>query len=63
MTIGELIDELSNYPSDTKVVFKPSNSYYVEKFSNTLYKGKINSFYGNDYESVVINSDGQAGSI
>ena len=23
MTIGELIDELSNYPSDTKVVFKP----------------------------------------
>lgn len=66
MKVKELIDLLQYEVGDMnmEVVFKPSNSYYVEALSDDgINICKLNSFYGKDRDAVVIYSDGQVGSV
>lgn len=66
MTVRELIDLLQDEVGDMdmEVVFKPSNSYYVETLSDCgINICKLNSFYDEDRDAVVIYSDGQVGSV
>lgn len=62
MTVGELKELLEGYVDNTQVVFLPDNSDYVEDIRG-LKRKTISSMWGNDFEAVVIRSDGQAGSI
>ena len=62
MTVGELIKMLKYYDEDSVVVFKPSNSSYVEHFGDCDYR-EVSKFYGPDAEYLVIGSDGQCGSV
>lgn len=61
MTVKELIDELQTYDYDMEVVMKPENSRYVHSPSSSK-KREINSFWGNDYEAIVIKCE-QVGAI
>ena len=61
MTVRDLIDELECYDEDAKVVLKPSNSTYVDSIGGTN-EGEIRSFWGNDFNAVVIYGNEQCGS-
>ena len=61
MTVRELINELQEYDADMMVVMKPENSHYVHS-PQYVNKRNVNSFWGSDYEAVVIKCD-QVGSV
>lgn len=62
MTVGELKDLLSNYDEDQEIVFKPSNSSYVEGLNGIKAK-EMRSFWGPDRKVLVITSSGQDGAV
>ena len=62
MTVRELIEELEEFDEDMEVVFKPSNSHYVDSVGY-LKEKEISSFYGSDRKAVVLVSDGQTGAV
>lgn len=64
MTVGELRSMLCSYDDDTKVMFKPENSDYVENFGYGYAEVKeVSSFWGSDYEALILESDGQGGMV
>ena len=63
MTVRELIEELEEFDGDMEVVFKPSNSNYVDSIREMPIEREISSFYGEDRKAVVILSDGQTGAV
>lgn len=63
MTVKELKAILDEIPQNMEIVFKPQNSDYVEDFSSSYKTKEVRSFWGSDFNSIVICSDGQAGMI
>lgn len=63
MKVKDLIEMLQYEDGDMEVVFKPSNSSYVEAFDYGVQRREVTSFYGNDTECLVIKSDGQVGAV
>lgn len=64
MTVGELKAILDDYVDDElEVVFKPSNSRYAEDFTDYSDIVAVRSFYGSDFEAVVLYSGGQVGGV
>lgn len=62
MTVRELINELENYDDNMKVVTKNENGGgYVDCVSSS-YTIEVRTFYGNDYEAVVL-VGGQVGMV
>jgi len=62
MTVRNLIDVLENYDEDARVVIKSCNSMYVDDIESA-YEYEIRSFYGNDFNAVVICGDSQCGAV
>lgn len=62
MTVGQLINELENYDEDMEVVFKGSNSIYVDSVRTTG-TDEVRAFFGDDWEAVVLYADQQVGAI
>ena len=63
MTVGELKDLLYDFDESAEVVFQPTNSSYAEDFSDIVDVAEVRSFYGNDFEAVVLVSGGQVGGV
>lgn len=62
MTVRELIDELENYDEDMEVVFRGSNTMYVDSIITTG-TAEVRAFYGDNWEAVVLYADQQVGAI
>lgn len=62
MTVRDLINELENYDKDLEVVFKGSNTMYVDSI-RTIGTNEVHAFYGNDWEAVVLYADQQVGAV
>lgn len=64
MTVRDLINKLKHYDEDTKVVIRPLLSMYcVQGIKDIDGAYKIKSFFGDDFNAVVILEDQQCGSI
>lgn len=63
MKASTLISILQNVDADSDVLFRPSNSSYVEDFSETTRVREVRTFWGKDHDSVIIFSSGQVGQI
>lgn len=62
MTVRDLIDELENYDEDLEVVFRGSNTMYVDSIETTDIN-EVRAFYGNDWKAVVLYADQQVGAV
>ena len=62
MTVRDLIDELEYYDKDLEVVFKESNTTYVNSIE-IIGTNEIRAFYGNDGEAVILYADQQVGAV
>ena len=62
MTVRDLIDELENYDEDMEVVFRGSNTMYVDSIGTTG-TNEVRAFYGDDWEAVVLYADQQVGAV
>ena len=62
MTVRNLIDKLENYDEDMEVVFRGSNTIYVDSIETTG-TNKVRAFYGDDWEAVVLYADQQVGAV
>lgn len=63
MTVYELKCWLEEFPDeDTRIVFKPENSDYVDDIKDVK-KKIITSMWSDDYEAYVIGSAGKVGSV
>jgi len=64
MTAAELIAVLQGVQPKSEVYFCPSNSNYVEEFSERVESDvEIRTFFGKDTEGVILFSNGQVGAI
>ena len=64
MTVQEMKYWLNELPDNARIMFKPENSNYAEDITfNGCKKRNIIAFFGNDFEAIVLSSDGQAGRI
>ena len=62
MTVRELKDFLSDYDDNDDVVIKASNSTYVDSIEKTNGMN-IYSFWGRDFNAIVICGAEQVGSV
>lgn len=62
MTIKELKDILYDYDDNDNVLIKPANSSYVEAIAGASGMN-VNPFWSDDFNAVVLLSDGQVGSV
>ena len=62
MTVRDLIDALECYDEDERVLIKTCNSMYVDDVGTTD-NYEVRSFYGDDFNAVVICGDSQCGAI
>lgn len=66
MTVRELIKALENFDDDMKVVIGMKQTYgtdFAMEIKYDIEEYGINSFYGNDYNAVVITEGRQIGSV
>ena len=63
MKVKELIELLEYENDEMEILFKPTNSYYVENFSVDIYPAEVNRFYGDPKKYLIIDSEGQIGSV
>lgn len=63
MTVGELRNKLKGYVDYTIIVFQPTGSIYGERIGDIEDDKAIRSFYGNDYEALILTSEGQCGAV
>ncbi len=62
MTVRELIGELECFSGDDQVVFKASNSMYVDSV-DLVDMDTVRAFYGDDYDAVVVYASEQVGAV
>ena len=63
MTVGELKNKLEGYEDDMIIVFQSTVSMYGEHIRDIEDDKAIRTFYGNDYEALILTSEGQCGAV
>lgn len=63
MTVGELKNKLEGYEDDMIIVCQPTGSMYGEHIGDIEDDKAIRAFYGNDYEALILTSEGQCGAV
>nr|DAK31258.1 MAG TPA: hypothetical protein [Caudoviricetes sp.] len=63
MTVGNLKAMLDEYDDDMKIVFQPYNSMYGERIGDIEEGNGIATYYGKNYKSLILTSDGQCGAV